>query len=199
MPKVSAQHQENRRNQIIRAALRCFSRKGFHQTSMQDIVAESGLSPGAIYIYFHGKDEIIQATADIRHQDEKELFSEIFSGDNANLELSQVARHFFKSLLNEDILKERNMEVQLWGESMVNPEIFKVVREGFLETKRVFAGIIARYQEQGKLDPRYSPDAIARVMLAQFQGFVLQMQIDESLDVDEFIRVIQGLIDSHFQ
>ncbi len=198
MPKVSREHQESRRNQIIRAALKCFSQKGFHQTSMQDIVAESGLSPGAIYLYFRSKDEIIRTTADIRHQNEKELFSEIFAEDSANHALSQVADLFFNSLRNKDILKERNMEVQLWGEAMVNPAIFKVVSEGFLETKRVFTGIIKKYQEQGKLDPRHSPEAIAGVMLAQFQGFVLQMQIDDELDVNAFHKVVQSLIDSYF-
>jgi hypothetical protein len=45
MPKVSQEHQESRRNQIIEAAMECFSKKGFHQTTMRDIVSESGLSP----------------------------------------------------------------------------------------------------------------------------------------------------------
>ena len=49
MPKVSEQHREARRDQIVDAALRCFSRKGFQRTSMADIIAESGLSAGAIY------------------------------------------------------------------------------------------------------------------------------------------------------
>lgn len=198
MPKVSREHQENRRNQIIRAALKCFSQKGFHQSSMQDIVAESGLSPGAIYLYFRSKDEIIRATADIRHKNERELFAQTFAGDNANSALSQIARHFFNSLRDENVRQERNMDVQLWGEAMINPAIFQVVGEGFQETKRVLTGIIAKYQAAGKLDREYSPEAMAGVMLALFQGFVLQMQIGGNLDIGEFIKVVQGLIDSHF-
>lgn len=198
MPKVSREHQENRRNQIIRAALKCFAQKGFHQSSMQDIVTESGLSPGAIYLYFRSKDEIIRATADIRHKNERELFAQTFADDNANSALSQIARHFFNSLRDEDVRQERNMDVQLWGEAMTNPAIFQVVNEGFQETKQVLTGIIAKYQATGKLDRKHSPEAMAGVMLALFQGFVLQMQIDGNLDIGEFIKVVQGLIDSHF-
>lgn len=49
---------EERRAQIIEAALACFGRKGYHNTTMDDIVAESGLSKGSLYWYFKSKDEL---------------------------------------------------------------------------------------------------------------------------------------------
>ncbi len=52
---------EERRNQILEAALRVFARAGFRETRMDDIVAESGLSKGALYWYFKSKDDIITA------------------------------------------------------------------------------------------------------------------------------------------
>src|SRR2546421_9201477 len=67
MPKVSEEHLEARRQQIVDAALACFARDGFHRATMQDICREAELSPGAIYRYFDGKDAIIEAIADERH------------------------------------------------------------------------------------------------------------------------------------
>jgi len=58
MPKVSDEHLANRKQQILDAAANCFARNGFHRTSMQDIVRESGLSAGLIYRYFTGKDDL---------------------------------------------------------------------------------------------------------------------------------------------
>jgi len=52
---------EARKEQILEAALAVFSRLGLAQARMDDIVAEAGLSKGAIYWYFKGKDEIIAA------------------------------------------------------------------------------------------------------------------------------------------
>lgn len=53
-PDVSAE----RRTQIIQAALVCFTRKGYNNTTMDDIVAESGLSKGTLYWYFESKDAL---------------------------------------------------------------------------------------------------------------------------------------------
>src|SRR6478736_8387639 len=63
MPKVTDAHRESRREQILVAAWKCFSRNGFHSTSMADVIAEAGLSAGAVYLYFRSKDDIIVAVA----------------------------------------------------------------------------------------------------------------------------------------
>jgi AcrR family transcriptional regulator len=63
MPRVSERHATARRRQILAAALRCFERQGFQRTTMQDIFGESGLSPGAVYTYFFGKDQIVREVA----------------------------------------------------------------------------------------------------------------------------------------
>jgi len=48
MPRVSEAHLAARRQQILDAAQIRFIRNGFHQTSMQDVIAEAGLSVGAV-------------------------------------------------------------------------------------------------------------------------------------------------------
>ncbi|MDX1599965.1 MAG: helix-turn-helix domain-containing protein, partial [Anaerolineales bacterium] len=49
----------DRVDQILDAALRLFAREGFHAASMDDLVAESGLSKGSLYWYFESKDDIV--------------------------------------------------------------------------------------------------------------------------------------------
>ena len=50
---------DERKNQILEAAMVVFSRNGFQGTRMDDIVTESGLSKGTLYWYFDSKEEII--------------------------------------------------------------------------------------------------------------------------------------------
>src|ERR1700742_689922 len=64
MPKRSQEYRDARREQILSAAKRCYVRNGFHETSMQDLFAEAGLSSGAVYRYFASKDEVIMAIAE---------------------------------------------------------------------------------------------------------------------------------------
>src|SRR5688572_16658198 len=49
----------DRRTHIINAAERCFVRAGFHRTTMQDVAAEAGMSPGNLYRYFPSKDALV--------------------------------------------------------------------------------------------------------------------------------------------
>jgi AcrR family transcriptional regulator len=49
---------ERRRQQIIVAAKRVFSGKGFNKATMEDIAKEAELSPGTLYLYFKNKEEL---------------------------------------------------------------------------------------------------------------------------------------------
>ena len=49
---------ERRRQQIIVAAKRVFSEKGFNKATMEDIAKEAELSPGTLYLYFRNKEEL---------------------------------------------------------------------------------------------------------------------------------------------
>lgn len=50
---------EARRSQILAAGLTCFARRGFHQTTMQDIAQAASISVGLIYRYFESKEQVI--------------------------------------------------------------------------------------------------------------------------------------------
>lgn len=58
MPKVSKEHTEQRRREILAAARAVFLRKGYEPTTMKDIVAESGKSFGGVYMYYATKEEL---------------------------------------------------------------------------------------------------------------------------------------------
>lgn len=53
-----AREKERRRQQIIVAAKRIFSKKGFNKATMEDIATEAELSPGTLYLYFKNKEEL---------------------------------------------------------------------------------------------------------------------------------------------
>jgi AcrR family transcriptional regulator len=57
--KANIENIAKRKEQIIRGAISAFARTGLKETSMDDVVRESGLSKGAIYWYFKSKDELI--------------------------------------------------------------------------------------------------------------------------------------------
>ncbi|PWU67124.1 MULTISPECIES: TetR/AcrR family transcriptional regulator [Gracilibacillus] len=56
--------QEDKRNKLIEESMKLFSEKGFHETSIQEIVQNSGVSKGAFYLYFDSKDDLLVAIFD---------------------------------------------------------------------------------------------------------------------------------------
>src|SRR3954467_11919747 len=60
MPKLSNEQTAQRRSRILDAAERCFSRDGFHGSTMQAICKEAGISAGALYLYFASKEALIE-------------------------------------------------------------------------------------------------------------------------------------------
>ena len=61
MPKVSTEHKERRRAQILEGAQRAFARYGFEGATVARLEQETGLSRGAIFSYFENKDALFVA------------------------------------------------------------------------------------------------------------------------------------------
>ena len=57
---------EDRREQIIDAAMRVFAQKGFLKATNKDIAREAGITPGLIYYYFESKDALLNAIVETR-------------------------------------------------------------------------------------------------------------------------------------
>jgi AcrR family transcriptional regulator len=64
MPRLAVETREARRDHILRSALRCFARRGYHATTVDDIAAEAGVSKGAPYVYFESKEALFQQLYD---------------------------------------------------------------------------------------------------------------------------------------
>jgi TetR/AcrR family transcriptional regulator, transcriptional repressor of aconitase len=189
MPRVSRDYLDRRRDEIIAAALRCFAREGFHRTTMQDIVAESGLSPGALYRYFAAKEELIAAIAARHHAVELALLRDAAERGDVREALGDLVRAFLARLSDPAEQEWRRVTVQLWGEALRSPRVMRVVREGLDEPLAALAKLLRRI-------PGVDADATARLCASLFQGLVLQQAWDPKLDVDAYARAAESLIDA---
>jgi AcrR family transcriptional regulator len=194
MPKVSQSHLDARRQQILDAAIECFSRQGFHPTTMQDIIKESGLSSGAIYTYFASKEELIEAIAERRHAREEALIRRAGLETEITSTVEQLIQSFFELLVDNKERKERRLAIQLWGEALRNPRILRTVRKGVDEPRKILAGLLHQARDQGDLLPGCDPEAMARVMIALFQGLVLQLAWDRSVEVEPLVDIVRNML-----
>ncbi|MFL5751726.1 MAG: TetR family transcriptional regulator, partial [Chloroflexota bacterium] len=125
MPRVSAQHEHEVRERIVRAATRVFSERGFHRATMQDIVRASGLSVGAIYTYFKSKDELILAGCDlITDQEMTELARRIAPVDGFRERIAIAVGFVFDQIeLESWQLGSTRLLALAWAEADTSPAI----------------------------------------------------------------------------
>lgn len=95
---VGEEEKAARRRQILGAAKRVFARKGFQGTTITDVAKAAGLSYGAVYWYFHSKDELFHELMD---QQTEMLRSHIAvwldaAGDDPEVLLRQAVRATFE-------------------------------------------------------------------------------------------------------
>jgi AcrR family transcriptional regulator len=201
MPKVTVEHVEARRRQILSAALRCFARKGFHRATMQDIFGESDLSPGAVYSYFKGKDELMLA-----------IIAEVMSfvGEAAALITEPLPEGRLRrpgEALAEIIDRYQDFELgtvverarifpHLVGEQQRNPQLNAAVRTALDTLRGVFETLVRAAQERGELDAAVDPEAFSRLPISLMQGLLVQVGIyGEELDIDAYARAAAEVID----
>lgn len=197
MPKISEAKRQTRRLQILDAATRCFARQGFHRTSMENIVRESNLSPGAIYCYFRGKSDIVAAIADQRHNRESALLAELLASHRVLEGLQKLARAFFDMLLDPKGKEGRKVTIQIWAESLRDRRIRKIVERGLRQRDALTASLRSA-QQAGQLPVDLDVDSLSRAMLALWQGFILQQAWEPDLDVNGYLAIAGRLINSVF-
>jgi AcrR family transcriptional regulator len=194
MPKVSKEHSAARRRQIIDAAYRCFARSGFHQTSMRDIYQEAGLSPGAVYHYFASKDEIIQASFDFDYLRSVDRFDEALASADPLAALTGLLDFFFQGLKGAAELGAGRVNVQGWGEALVNCQLQQTLQRVLGQYRDAVAQLIRRAQAAGQVDQSLDPVAVSQVMQSLYYGLELQKALDPGLDVDRYAAAVMLLL-----
>jgi AcrR family transcriptional regulator len=193
MPKISDAKLAARRQQILDAAAACFARDGFHRASMQDVVRECGVSAGLVYRYFASKDEMIAAiVAQWHDQRRARLGPEPSTEDYLAL---------LRSVGEPRARDELRLGVQVWAEAIRSARIRDVVLSG-VDGPRALAAraladgpLAARTLANGALGDRGAdPDAVARILIAIYQGLVLQTAWDETVDNEAFVRALTAML-----
>ncbi|WP_149824024.1 TetR/AcrR family transcriptional regulator [Streptomyces tailanensis] len=193
MPRVSQERLDARRRQILDAAARCFARNGFHATSMQDVLKEADLSAGAVYRYFTGKEELIAAIVNEVLGEVGGVFEEAARWrplPPPDVLIGTVMRAVIGHRQGlggtEQSLYPRLM-VQVWAETLRNPELHAILSDGFARVRRPWIEIVEGYQDAGVMRADIPALSVARTLIAVAQGFVAQYALfgDVSIQVVE--------------
>lgn len=195
MPRVTDEHRASRRDQILDAALRCFAERGFQATSMADIIAASGLSAGAIYLYFDSKREIAVGVARrAMGSSAADVLTRAASGRVPAP--SQVLGAIVEALDSHGV--PPGLAVQMWGEAAADPRFREIAMNAFTTLAAGFFDYLASWAVQ---TGRASPDQalawareVTPVLLAVSQGYLVQRALLPDFDSDRFLAGVAQVL-----
>jgi len=184
-----------RHARILDAAERCFVRTGFHRTTMQDVAAEAGMSPGNLYRYFPSKDAI---SAGLAGRDRARLaqdFAALAEAADFRDALAGIARKHFQ----DDARDHAVLCLDIWAEATRNPHFAAITAEfdgdvvGRLTA--VFEQAKARGGVAGTVDARSAALVLSMLANGLFVRRAVAPSFDAEREVGLFLSVTRAVLD----
>jgi TetR/AcrR family fatty acid metabolism transcriptional regulator len=189
---------QERKDQILAAATKVFTERGFAEARMDDIVAESGLSKGALYWYFDSKDAIIIS-----------LLDRVFDWETANLqailERQDSAAHKLTAFVEVTIQDLNKMKplmpifIDFWSLSLRKKTINQAIKRYYQRFLDILEPILQLGIDQDEFRP-VDVNESALAIGAVFEGTILLWAyFSETVDIEKQFRsnldlVLNGLV-----
>jgi AcrR family transcriptional regulator len=163
---------EEKRRQILDAAVRVFARKGFHGSRVGDIAEEAGVAHGLLYHYFKSKDQVLEA---VFSENWSLLIARIESVEETDEPAADQLRHVAAIVLRTwlhlpDVVR---VVIQEFGRS---PELAERIGELTLPIdaiQRVIARGIERGEFREDIDPIFAATVVYGSIDELLTGWVL--------------------------
>jgi len=190
MPKLKPATQLARREHILDAAELCFARSGFHRTTMQAICKEALISPGALYVYFASKEDLIAGIAERDRAKFAERFAEVSTATDFMKALSALGDRYFA----EEPAYKRTMCIEIGLESTRNPKVGEIYRSVDRFVGESFEKLFSRLAAEGRISPDVDIPTLAKVFSVIGDGMFLRRAVDPDFEPKTVVPAVMALI-----
>ena len=194
MPRLKPDTQRARRDHILDAAEQCFARAGFHATSMQHICREAGVSPGALYVYFRSKEDLIAGLAERNRLEFQARFAQLAEATDFFAALEAIGNAYFV----EDEAYHRQICLEIGMESTRSATVGEIHRSVDDFIRLNFETLFQRMIDEGRIRPAHDAAALAKVFMVIGDGLFWRSAVDRSFDmaktIPDIVEVIRQLL-----
>jgi TetR/AcrR family transcriptional regulator, transcriptional repressor of aconitase len=180
-PKVTLEHKESTKDRILDAAERLFQRGGYHETSMDDIVRESGMSKGAIYGHFESKEVLFRSLHDRSYARTLDSAARLLTdGRSARSKLEELFDIYFLSKDDELSRDQCRMSLEFSVESLRMPPLRERHEWRDRQLHNLIETIIKGGIEDGDFRRELDTDSTASLVIATIDGLILRWATSDS-------------------
>lgn len=173
MPRLKPEELESRRREIVEAARSCFLRNGFHRTTTDDICRQASITPGGLYHYFRGKEEIItaviQETTDSAIGPMREV---IESPTQPGTAFQQLSQFFMEMWQNPELDSAVRLDIEIWAEALKNDKLNDINKQSWAMQRQLIEDMCKRNASDGLYSmPDVDTRGLSSLLLAILVGF----------------------------
>jgi AcrR family transcriptional regulator len=198
MPKISEDQRQARRRQILTAAWKCFSQRGIHATSMEEIIREANLSAGAVYLYYKSKDELILAAISTYTEELRGLLIPILMREEASPP-AEFVREITRTITSHTRRRGLNLNaiiLMCWGEAQSNEKVKDLIAGFQKKYLDALTRVVRQWQKRGEITAKGKPAEVGQAIHSFFLGFIVQSALIGKIDSNAAARGVGGLIAS---
>jgi AcrR family transcriptional regulator len=198
VPKVSEAHRRARREQIATAALRCFARDGIHGATMDRIIAEAGLSAGALYQYFPSKEALVAEVATTATKGFARIVAAEVGREPIEAPLVAVPRLIdaLSAYLTQGVADLSRVALQGWAETQRHPDLALAAQANYTVLGDLMKQWLERWRAAGMVAPDLDSQATASVLVSFLIGMLPQRALAADFDPAAYARAMAALISS---
>ena len=193
--KLSDQKFIDKKAEILEASQACFVRKGFHNTTMQDICQQAGMSAGNIYRYFESKELIIEAFAGEELQWMTTAINDVPSSPDMMQAIVDTVYWTATTLTEED---KSELIAELFAEAGRNPRINAIYTKFNKQLIEQACNMLQELEDNNLLRPLHDKRLVARILISLVDGLVLNKIVSPDFDMANMRPVIETMVTSLF-
>jgi TetR/AcrR family transcriptional regulator, transcriptional repressor of bet genes len=188
--------EEERRRQILAAAYRVAGKQGLAETTILQVAAAAGVSPGLIIFHFKNRRELLIALLEDLLATTTVLRTEVLAAPSTTPEakLLSVLRQEIQRLTSEP--DRIRLTFDYWMAGVRDPETRKRLKAEFARYRDAFRPLAeAVLRAHPERFPGVTADGMAGLSVSLIKGCAMQSMIDpDHFDVDEYFTAAVGLL-----
>lgn len=185
-----ARLQEYNKEEVLKAATEVYWAKGYHGTSMQDLVEATGLNRSSIYNSFDSKLNLYLQTLKFYQKESGSLFQKALLKANNPLEAVQFIFEIFLPIITDERLNKGCYVMSCKTElGKQEGEIQDWLLNNQENSINIFRDLVLEGQKLGIINTKQSADSYAYYLFSAFQGFRMTgILINDKLVLKEIIK-----------
>ncbi|MDQ1147643.1 AcrR family transcriptional regulator [Bacillus sp. SORGH_AS 510] len=200
-PKISDSEKEKRKKHIIDSAVVVFTRKGYVNSTMQDIVDETGMSRGWVYLYFSNKEDIMLA---ILAENDKETEAQINNLLTSGLSVWQGLSGLIDMMDQQFNHASDDLPIVIYEyfiSGWKQPERREYLEVHYKKQHEYLSLYLQQGVANGEFRPSVDLDVIIKMITSYFEGLLLHSKAagSNNVRVSEQLKLFKAMLMSVLQ